>query len=51
MKLKIVASAVLALSAGFASAQTVVTIAHVGPTSGADCTPRQGQRKRRENGR
>lgn len=35
MKLKIVASAVLALSAGFASAQTVVTIAHVGPTSGA----------------
>ena len=35
MKLKIVASAILALSAGFASAQTVVTIAHVGPTSGA----------------
>lgn len=35
MKLKIVASAVLALSAGFASAQTVVTIGHVAPLSGA----------------
>jgi branched-chain amino acid transport system substrate-binding protein len=35
LKLNVVAAAVVALSAGFASAQTVVTIAHVGPTSGA----------------
>ncbi len=35
MKLKIVASAIVALSAGFASAQTVVTIANVAPLSGA----------------
>jgi branched-chain amino acid transport system substrate-binding protein len=35
MKLKTVAVAVLALTSGFAFAQTVVTIAHVGPTSGA----------------
>jgi branched-chain amino acid transport system substrate-binding protein len=35
MKLKIVASAILALSAGFASAQTVVMIGHVAPLSGA----------------
>ena len=35
MKLKTVAVAVLALTSGFAFAQSVVTIAHVGPTSGA----------------
>jgi len=35
LKLNVVAAAVVALSAGFASAQAVVTIAHVGPTSGA----------------
>ena len=35
MKLKTVAAAVLALTSGFAFAQSVVTIAHVGPTSGA----------------
>ena len=35
MKLKTIAAAVLAISAGAAFAQTVVTIAHVGPTSGA----------------
>ena len=35
MKLKTIAAAVLALSAGAAFAQNVVTIAHVGPTSGA----------------
>jgi len=35
MKLKSVAVAVLALTSGFAFAQSVVTIAHVGPTSGA----------------
>jgi branched-chain amino acid transport system substrate-binding protein len=35
MKLKSVAVAVLALTAGVAFAQSVVTIAHVGPTSGA----------------
>jgi branched-chain amino acid transport system substrate-binding protein len=35
LKLNIIAAAAVALSAGFASAQTVVTIAHVGPTSGA----------------
>ena len=35
MKLNVVAAAIVALSAGFASAQAVVTIAHVGPTSGA----------------
>ena len=35
MKLKIVAAAVLAITSGFAFAQSVVTIAHVGPTSGA----------------
>ena len=35
MKLKTLAAAVLALSTGLAMAQTVVTIAHVGPTSGA----------------
>jgi branched-chain amino acid transport system substrate-binding protein len=35
MKLKTVAAAVLAITSGFAFAQSVVTIAHVGPTSGA----------------
>jgi len=35
MKLKTVAVAVLAITAGVAFAQSVVTIAHVGPTSGA----------------
>ncbi len=35
MKLKTVAVAVLAITSGFAFAQSVVTIAHVGPTSGA----------------
>jgi branched-chain amino acid transport system substrate-binding protein len=35
MKLKSVAAAVLAITSGFAFAQSVVTIAHVGPTSGA----------------
>jgi len=35
LKLKIVAAAVVALASGVAMAQTVVTIAHVGPTSGA----------------
>ncbi len=35
LKLNIVAAAVIALSSGVAMAQTVVTIAHVGPTSGA----------------
>ena len=35
MKLKTIAAAVLAISAGAAFAQNVVTIAHVGPTSGA----------------
>jgi branched-chain amino acid transport system substrate-binding protein len=35
LKLKITALAVLALSTGFSMAQSVVTIAHVGPTSGA----------------
>ena len=35
LKLNIVAAAVVALSSGFAMAQEVVTIAHVGPTSGA----------------
>ena len=35
MKLKTLAAAVLALSTGMAMAQSVVTIAHVGPTSGA----------------
>jgi branched-chain amino acid transport system substrate-binding protein len=35
MKLKIVAVAVLAVTSGLAFAQSVVTIAHVGPTSGA----------------
>ncbi len=35
MKLKSVAVAVLAVTSGFAFAQSVVTIAHVGPTSGA----------------
>jgi len=35
MKLKTLAAAVLALSTGLAMAQTVVTIGHVGPTSGA----------------
>ena len=35
MKLKPLAAAVLALSTGLAMAQTVVTIGHVGPTSGA----------------
>jgi branched-chain amino acid transport system substrate-binding protein len=35
MKLKIVAAAVLAITSGLAFAQSVVTIAHVGPTSGA----------------
>jgi len=35
MKMKSVAAAVLAISAGAAFAQTTVTIAHVGPTSGA----------------
>ena len=36
MKLKIVVAAALAMSSGFALAQNaVVTIAHVGPTSGA----------------
>ena len=35
MKLKIVAAAVLAITAGAAFAQNIVTIAHVGPTSGA----------------
>ncbi len=35
MKLKSVAVAVLAITAGVAFAQSVVTIAHVGPTSGA----------------
>jgi branched-chain amino acid transport system substrate-binding protein len=35
MKLKSVAVAVLAITSGFAFAQSVVTIAHVGPTSGA----------------
>lgn len=35
MKLKTVAVAVLAVTAGVAFAQSVVTIAHVGPTSGA----------------
>lgn len=35
LKLKIVAAAVVALASGIAMAQTVVTIAHVGPTSGA----------------
>jgi branched-chain amino acid transport system substrate-binding protein len=35
MKLKSVAVAVLAITAGAAFAQSVVTIAHVGPTSGA----------------
>ena len=34
MKLKIVASAALVLAAGFASAETVVTIGHVGPVTG-----------------
>jgi len=35
MKLKTLAATVLALSTGLAMAQTVVTIGHVGPTSGA----------------
>ncbi len=35
MKLKTVAAAVLAITSGLAFAQSVVTIAHVGPTSGA----------------
>jgi branched-chain amino acid transport system substrate-binding protein len=35
MKLKTVAAAALALATGLAFSQTVVTIAHVGPTSGA----------------
>ena len=35
LKLKIVAAAVVALASGVAMAQEVVTIAHVGPTSGA----------------
>ncbi len=35
MKWNIVAAAVIAVSSGAAMAQTVVTIAHVGPTSGA----------------
>ena len=35
MKLKTVAIAVLALTSGLAFSQSVVTIAHVGPTSGA----------------
>ena len=35
LKLNIVAAAVIALSSGVAMAQTTVTIAHVGPTSGA----------------
>jgi branched-chain amino acid transport system substrate-binding protein len=35
MKLKTIAAAVLAITSGFAFAQSVVTIAHVGPTSGA----------------
>jgi branched-chain amino acid transport system substrate-binding protein len=35
LKLKIVAAAVVALATGVAMAQTIVTIAHVGPTSGA----------------
>ena len=35
MKLKTIAAAVMAISAGAAFAQSVVTIAHVGPTSGA----------------
>jgi branched-chain amino acid transport system substrate-binding protein len=35
MKMKTVAVAVLAITAGVAFAQSVVTIAHVGPTSGA----------------
>ena len=34
MKLKTLAAAVLALSTGLAMAQTVVTIAHVGPITG-----------------
>ena len=35
LKLNIVAAAVVALASSVAMAQTVVTIAHVGPTSGA----------------
>jgi branched-chain amino acid transport system substrate-binding protein len=35
MKLKTLAPAALALSTGLAMSQSVVTIAHVGPTSGA----------------
>ena len=34
MKKNLIAIAALTLSAGFSMAQTVVTIAHVGPTSG-----------------
>ena len=35
LKLKVVAAAAIALASGLTMAQTVVTIAHVGPTSGA----------------